>query len=60
MTNRELLERIMSDLNELIDKRGNTQMIPILVAVKGFHDEVKDLEMMIAAMDSYEDDHCEG
>ena len=52
LTNRQLLERIMSDLNELIDKRGNVLLIPTLVEIKGLHDEVLLLERLIRSMDS--------
>lgn len=50
MTNRELLERIIGDLNELIDKRGNTQFIPVLVEIKKAHEEVLDQERLIRAI----------
>lgn len=59
MTNRELLERIVGDLNELIDKRGNTMLIPALVEIKALHDEVCDMERLLAAMgadEPYDDD----
>lgn len=46
-TNREILERIKADLNELIDVRGNKHMVGTLIDVQGYLDEVADLERLI-------------
>lgn len=51
LSNRQILERIVGDLNELIDKRGNTHLIPSLVEMKRWHEEVCDLERMCAVLE---------
>jgi hypothetical protein len=52
MTNRQLVERIIGDLNELIDVRGNKQLIPQLVVMRGVLDEITELEAMVTTMTS--------
>jgi hypothetical protein len=56
LTNREITERIIGDLNELIDKRGNTELIPQLVAIRKFKDEIVEIEREIDDMLSDEID----
>lgn len=56
MTNRQILERIMGDLNELIDVRGNEHLTPILEDVRQMHSEVVGLEMMVVWMRRTSDD----
>lgn len=52
MTNKELTIRIINDLNELIDHRGNTKLIPVLVEMRSFLNEIHDLKRQIAALEA--------
>lgn len=49
MTNRQLIERVIGDLNELIDKRGNAQLIATLIGARGFLSDIEGLERLIRA-----------
>lgn len=46
----EILERIKSDLNELIDVRGNKHVIPTLVQVQGYLDELTALKSVMCSL----------
>jgi hypothetical protein len=48
-TDREMAEQVKGYLNELIDVRHNTQLIPALVLIQGFLDECQDLEKLAKA-----------
>jgi hypothetical protein len=53
MTNKELAERIVGDLNQLIDVRGNQPLIPALIEVLDFLDDANHLTRLI---DSFGDE----
>jgi len=55
MTNRELLERVVGDLNDLIN-RGNDFMTPVRDMVAEELDRVNDLHTLISAMSRDDDD----
>lgn len=57
LNNYDLLSRIMDDLNDFIDKRGNKQLIPALIAVKEQRDEVMRLRALASKLtDGYDEE----
>ncbi len=55
-TNLQIATRIKSDLNELIDKRGNTQLIPALILIQEF---INDIHRLISILDAMRDEYGE-
>lgn len=54
LNNYDLLSRIMGDLNDFIDKRGNRALLPALIMVKEQRDEVVRLREIVSELTEHE------